>query len=79
MAVLPEEISKAWENRKGRCGQLSPKASAAYMNAVKSLTAYYRQPQNKLIDSHIQNGGFILNGKKMVYMVLKLLIIIKKV
>jgi integrase len=48
--------------------RFSPKTNAAYMNAVKSLTAYYRQPPDRLTDSQIQDYlDYIIIDRKLAW------------
>ncbi len=48
--------------------RLSPKTHAAYINAVKSLTAYYMQPPDRLTDEQIQDYlDYIIADRKLVW------------
>jgi hypothetical protein len=48
--------------------RFSPKTNAAYMNAVKSLTAYYRLPPDRLTDSQIQDYlDYIIIDRKLAW------------
>ena len=48
--------------------RLSPKTNAAYMNAVKSLAAYYMQPPDKLTNEQIQDYlHYIIADRKLAW------------
>lgn len=48
--------------------RFSPKTNAAYMNALKSLAAYYRQPPDKLTDVQIQDYlEYIILDRKLAW------------
>lgn len=48
--------------------RFSPKTKAAYMNALKSLAAYYRQSPDKLSNAQIQNYlDYIIADKKLAW------------
>ncbi len=48
--------------------RLSPKTNAVYMNAIKSLTAYYRQSPDRLTDAQIQDYlDYIIADRKLAW------------
>lgn len=48
--------------------RLSPKTNAAYMNAVKSLTAYHKQSPDKLTNEQIQDYmHYIIAERKLAW------------
>lgn len=48
--------------------RFSPKTNAAYMNALKSLAAYYRQPPDKMTDAQIQDYlEYIIVDRKLAW------------
>lgn len=48
--------------------RLSPKTNAAYMNAIKSLTGYYRQSPVRLTDAQIQDYlDYIIVDRKLAW------------
>lgn len=48
--------------------RFSPKTNAAYMNALKSLAAHYRQPPDQLSDAQVQDYlDYILAERKLAW------------
>lgn len=48
--------------------RFSPKTNEAYMNAIKSLAAYYRQPPDSLTDAQIQDYlDYIIADRKLAW------------